>query len=127
MHATPRQPQATSLRCVGCGYDLSGSAVGGFCPECGRPVQDSLPRYGALQSAPHAVSSMVWGILSLVICPLLGIVAIALYYEARRAYQPTLHNAGSMTMARAGLIMGIISTTILVFWAGFALLGTIVR
>lgn len=36
--------QRTCVACTACGYDLSGTAVGGACPECGRSVILSLPR-----------------------------------------------------------------------------------
>jgi hypothetical protein len=33
---------ADDLPCVGCGYNLRSSRAGGVCPECARPVGDSL-------------------------------------------------------------------------------------
>lgn len=33
------------LLCERCGYVLDGSPRDGLCPECGRPVRDSLPEY----------------------------------------------------------------------------------
>lgn len=44
----PNQPSSTpraasiSHRCIGCGYDLTGSPREGVCPECGIPVAQSL-------------------------------------------------------------------------------------
>jgi len=35
-------PLPFSVLCRGCGYDLAGLNVGGVCPECAKPVQDSL-------------------------------------------------------------------------------------
>lgn len=41
-------PADTALRCVDCGYDLSGTAVGGQCPECGLPVTKSVAMSASL-------------------------------------------------------------------------------
>ncbi len=35
-------PLPFSILCRGCGYDLTGLDVGGLCPECSKPVHDSL-------------------------------------------------------------------------------------
>lgn len=43
-HASPSPAPTppTSRRCIGCGYDLTGSPREGVCPECGIPVAQSL-------------------------------------------------------------------------------------
>src|SRR4051812_5178876 len=33
----------TSLLCESCGYGLEGLPVSGKCPECGKPIAESLP------------------------------------------------------------------------------------
>jgi hypothetical protein len=38
---------AFSLLCEGCGYELEGAPGEGLCPECGRPVAESLPEHRA--------------------------------------------------------------------------------
>jgi hypothetical protein len=35
-------PAETDLLCEGCGYTLNGLPTGGNCPECGRPIEQSL-------------------------------------------------------------------------------------
>jgi len=35
-------PIASGIRCITCGHDLSGTAIGAVCPECGAPVTRSL-------------------------------------------------------------------------------------
>ena len=44
----PRRPQVreTGIRCRGCGHDLSGTAIGGDCPECGLAASETLRLYG---------------------------------------------------------------------------------
>jgi ribosomal protein S27AE len=77
-------PQPTRVVCVRCGYDLSASMVGGFCPECGTAIEQSIRRQTASAgSSGTAITCMVLGIVSLAACGLLGPVAIALYYKAR--------------------------------------------
>lgn len=40
--ATTTQTLLSDRRCVSCGYNLRGIAVAALCPECSRPVADSL-------------------------------------------------------------------------------------
>lgn len=121
----PGQVTESTIHCTGCGYDLSGSALGGYCPECGRSVGESLPRATALTNTPGSVSCMVFGILSLAICAICGPLAIVQYFQVRRADDPRFHNPGSLTMAKAGLIMGMISTAILLLGAALVFLGNL--
>ncbi len=37
-------PADSALLCEFCGYTLTGLSTGGRCPECGRPIADSLPQ-----------------------------------------------------------------------------------
>ena len=56
-----------SLDCLGCGYELQGSAADGQCPECGLPVPFSLA--GSIDPEAHRLppvanaSSVGWGLL----------------------------------------------------------------
>lgn len=102
-----------AYRCVRCGYDLSGSAVGGNCPECGTNVSQSLrvAHDAAEGSSNTATICMVLGIVGLVTsCWLLGPVAIFLYYTARNQVRRGSAPPSSLGMAKAGLILGWIST-----------------
>ncbi|MBX3359492.1 MAG: hypothetical protein KF745_13815 [Phycisphaeraceae bacterium] len=75
--------------CIGCGYDLVGLPVGGVCPECGRPVADSL-RGILLQfaskeyigAALQGHTLVLGGILLYLAVQVAGIVARALVVEA---------------------------------------------
>lgn len=43
--AAANVPDNTALLCEYCGYNLTGLPQEGRCPECGRPVADSLPHW----------------------------------------------------------------------------------
>ncbi|MBX3407549.1 MAG: hypothetical protein KF869_12385 [Phycisphaeraceae bacterium] len=45
-----RESSDATLLCEGCGYVLEGLDAGGACPECGRPIVESLP--GARTGSP---------------------------------------------------------------------------
>ena len=102
----------SAYTCNGCGYDLSGSAIGGVCPECGMPVQESLRTSTVSSGSPSgtAITCMVLGISSLAACGLIGPFAIWLYYKTRNDVQAGLADPSSMGMAKAGLITGWIAT-----------------
>ena len=75
---------SAEFQCIGCGYDLSGTPVGGTCPECGEPVATSLRAVDGTRACSTATTSMVMGILSLVLCQVFGPVAIILYFSAMK-------------------------------------------
>jgi len=115
MPLEPGPIQSASIACVRCGYDLSGSAVGGSCPECGTPVAQSIRRHSSgAQGTGSAVTCMVLGILSLVVCAVLGPFAVSTYYTYLRQVESGEASAEGMAMAKAGLITGWIGTALLI-------------
>lgn len=123
-HITPPPMVSSAVRCAQCGYDLTGATIGGYCSECGLSVAESIRRQtGGTQTSGLATACLVVGILSIVACPLLGPVAIILYYSARSQMGAGGFSESSHTLAKAGLIMGIIGTCIIGVYAllfGFA-------
>lgn len=107
----------TAFRCQGCGYDLSGTAVGGACPECGALVADTLRAAGPLQPHPKAVTALVLGLLSLLLCMVLGPFAIHFGRVVRSEVDAGLYSRESRSMGTAGFVCGIIATLILVLYA----------
>ncbi|MCZ6734267.1 MAG: DUF4190 domain-containing protein [Planctomycetota bacterium] len=108
-----RPIESTEFRCLQCGYDVSGSAVGGTCPECGKPIGESLrATQKGDRSCGSATAALVLGILSLTVCALLGPIAIFAATSAKKEMAVGGYSRGSHTMAKAGLIMGIISTVL---------------
>jgi hypothetical protein len=66
---------ATHLRCFACGYDLISLPASGKCPECARPVRDSLDPDGVRFRDPAwlgtLAEAMTWQLVASVIAVLL--------------------------------------------------------
>jgi hypothetical protein len=113
MDEPPSDISASEFACIRCSYSLTGATIGGRCPECGMPIDKSLRAEGGPPpSCPTATASMILGILSLAVCGILGPIAIVLYYRAMAEIRDGGFASSSRTMAKAGLIMGIISTAL---------------
>ncbi|MFI4862051.1 MAG: DUF4190 domain-containing protein [Phycisphaerales bacterium JB063] len=78
--------------CVGCNQPLTDAALGGACPHCGKPTDESIKYHTASPSGGRtpgsAIASLVLGITSIVTCTLYGLPAIvcgilALYFASR--------------------------------------------
>jgi hypothetical protein len=130
MQGRPSYPplSPTSIRCVGCGYDLTGTALGASCPECGTLVATTLQsQSGGERSCSSATTCFVLGLLSLAVCALLGPIAILVYFNARSELNRGGYSKSSHTLARVGLILAIISTSLISLYAmlaiGFGILG----
>lgn len=80
----PDGPVAASLVCVGCFYDLRSQPKDGSCPECGRPISDTLNHPGgALVLADPKWLRQVWlGAAGMALCALLGAAATLLWAYA---------------------------------------------
>lgn len=123
---------ASLVTCVACGYDLSGTALGGNCPECGANVAHTLRRF---QNAPQvtsgfAIASFVCGLLSLpfsmcVPFGFLGVVAIVLYFPAMKAVASGRAGGATRGFAIAGLVTGLISTLLNCSCLGLMIIGEI--
>lgn len=110
----PPPIQASGVTCVTCGYNLTGAAIGGKCPECGMLIETSIQRRLSAPTSKAALWSMVIGIVSLTVCIVLGPISIVLYFTARKSIQAGLCSTSSSGMATAGLVLGIISTVMTV-------------
>lgn len=111
------------MPCVSCGYDLTGITLGSRCPECG-----SVVRFGGpdLPGSGKAVTSLVLGILSIVGCMIYGLPAIimgglAIIFAqiARTDMRSNKVSPNSRGLATAGLVCGIIGTSLGVLYVGF--------
>ena len=106
----------SQIACVKCGYNLTGSAIGGVCPECGESVGASLPSSGGRKTSGLALASMITGICGISMslgcgCAAipLPIAAVILGHMARKQIAERPHQVDGGSMAVAGLIMGYIS------------------
>ena len=122
----PPTVKPTGFSCAACGYNLSGTTIGGICPECGVLVEHSLRKAtSAPRTSGHATTSLVLGILSLVVCALIGPVAIAFAAAALHQVGGGGYTPGSRGMAIAGLVLGILSSILLAGFFGLTLLGNL--
>ncbi len=96
------------LTCVKCGFDLSGTAVGSVCPECGNAVMISITRKYTDRTSVSALICMILGVLSMALPSLLGIVAVVWYFPAKREVQRGQYSVASMWMVKTGLVTGIV-------------------
>lgn len=114
--------ESAPFRCVSCGYDLSGTVIGGQCPECGARVVQSLRALEAGEKTSQlALWSMIVGILGIAVCGIAGPPAIIMGYMARNAMRAGGYSRNSQGFATTGIILGIISTALTVL--GLALFG----
>ncbi|XAL98790.1 DUF4190 domain-containing protein [Phycisphaeraceae bacterium D3-23] len=107
--ATPQgHIQRAGFNCTRCGYDLTGSVIGGTCPECGTHIN---PQHHA--HAPNnsmAITSMVMGILSFVITPILfAPLGIIFGHIAQKQIRTGRYATSSRGYALTGLICSYIA------------------
>lgn len=126
-------PTESGVRCIECGHDLSGTAVGSLCPECGSPVIRSLGS-ASLPTSGKAIASMVLGICSIALqCScgfpigLLGILGLFYYARANRDIQAGVAHPSSRGINKAGMITSIIGLAIAVVFGLFVLLAIVLN
>ena len=107
-------PVESGIRCITCGHDLSGTALGSLCPECGAPVTRSLGT-GAVVTSGKAVAALVLGICSLVmlcgclpLSPILGGIGLIYGLIARGDIKRGAVSSASSGLNVAGLVTSII-------------------
>ena len=110
----PPIARSAGVVCLQCGYDLTGTTIGATCPECGAPVTPAF-QSTMRPTSGKAIAAMVLGICSIPGCMLYGIpaivcgiLAIVFYKQAKRRIAAGEFSPGSMSMAKAGLICGIV-------------------
>ena len=106
----------TELRCIDCNYDISGTPVGGTCPECGKSVIESI-RATLVYAQPNytAANCLIIGMISLFTFGLLSPIAIWLYFNAKREMKDGNFSKSEHMQANIGLLLSIISIVLLIF------------
>ena len=113
--------QSAQIMCTECQYDLSGTAVGGNCPECGLPVSQSLRSPMAMDGMTNsaATSAFVFGLLGLIVCQIFSPIAIFIGIKAEKEILQGGYSSTSAGLAKAGKILGIVGTVLGVGIVGF--------
>lgn len=125
-------PTHVRLNCIQCGYNLTGIALGGRCPECDAPVDESLyPASGATTNG-LAITCMVFGIVSLIsvptsccclpIAPVLAVFGLVFGIIAHQQISTGTYSTASKNMNIAGLVC---SGLTLVGMAGLVIVGVL--
>lgn len=109
-----------SVHCRSCNYDLTGTALGGTCPECGMPVNETLqPLLDAgkarASGSTKATTSLILGILSVLVCPGTAPFAVAYGVGALKEANDRPDQGGRKVMAWCGIVTGGIGVAVLVF------------
>ncbi|MBI1190941.1 MAG: hypothetical protein GC200_09710 [Tepidisphaera sp.] len=66
------------LPCIGCGYDLRGLNPAGVCPECGRPVADTLDGNRLWRADPAWLKRVLNGLSLALLAMILSVLSWAL-------------------------------------------------
>ncbi len=114
----------TTVRCSGCGYNLTGAVIGGRCPECGVPVEHALRSRKAGPSLPR-VSYVMPVLMTVFCCVIGGIVCVVYTSKANTAaelgdaasYQSAMSRRRGWMIANGVLFLIIVALQI--FAAGF--------
>lgn len=126
---TPRTIESTTIRCTTCGYNLTGVAIGGACPECGSRVDPSLA-VAQQPTSGKAIASMVLGICSIpAACMSYGILGLPCAVIGLILWRLAKKELGSSTgsatgMNTAGLVTSIIGLSFSVL--GLGVIGFII-
>jgi hypothetical protein len=111
---SPAHVKQSHLKCAQCEYDLTGTAIGGRCPECGTSVWDSIHALMPKDSVflpPNACASVSLATALLSICiPFVGVIAIVLGVIARRQIARGHFRPSASICADVGLLLGCVST-----------------
>ncbi|MFK7960509.1 MAG: hypothetical protein AB8G96_08280 [Phycisphaerales bacterium] len=122
---------ATQITCLGCGFDLSGSALVAPCPECGRPVSESVVMGSAALARPIADPARnmstagfacALGSMFIFFPPgcLLGSI---LGFFALRRYRREGGTASSLVLAHCGIWIGLLGVAVTLGFIGLIFLG----
>lgn len=106
----------TTVRCPGCGYNLTGAVIGGRCPECGEAVEHALRSRRAGPSLPR-VSYVMPVLMTIFCCVIGGIVSVVYTSKANTAAEigEVASYESAMSKRRGWMIVNYALLLILVF------------
>lgn len=124
MTHTPEIVDVSQVSCLQCGYNLTGAVIGGKCPECGARIEDSLTPSAQPRTSATAITSLVLGILGVLLCGLVAPIAIVLGVMGLREAQRGECAPPSRGLAIAGLVLGVVGTLVTIGGLAMILIGT---
>lgn len=108
-------PQSTHVTCPNCGYNLTGVAIGGNCPECNLMIGRGTVQNPNQPTSGNAIAALVLGICSIALCFSYGLISLicgplAIYFarQADKQIKTGQFSTSSAGMATAGRVTGII-------------------
>lgn len=103
------------VACINCGYNLNGFSVDAVCPECGKPVADSVAR-DLFRDAPAEYVRSLYSGTKLVVGMILLLVVLALTsgvvsgLAGAQAITPAVHDAVAVGTSVCGVICSLLLT-----------------
>ncbi len=73
------QISESQLHCTGCGYNLTGATIGGYCPECGTRIEESLKSRAIIADSDLDLASYVTPVLATILCCMIGGIVSIIY------------------------------------------------
>lgn len=123
---SPRNTPPRGPRCYRCGYDLTGF-LGTNCPECNALIYTTSPA-----TSGWAIASLIMGIMALISCTAYGFPALlfgplAIWFAAKAKDEVATGTAspGSLGLANAGRVCGLIGLLIGVLVLAVAAVGLV--
>lgn len=104
-------------RCIACGYRLNVPREAGLCSECGEPLRSSVNPYLVKRKiADRARLSAIVALISLMLMPLLGPLAIFMGCRVLRDARTYSVSGLPRILAVAAIILGLLCCVSLLLW-----------
>lgn len=109
MPSTDAQSAGEHAKCLACGYTLHVPRDAGRCSECGEPLRNSVDRFRLKQTITRrAQLSAGVGLVSVILMPLLGPLAIYMGWRALRDARAHGIKGQPRVMAIGAIVMGLL-------------------
>jgi predicted RNA-binding Zn-ribbon protein involved in translation (DUF1610 family) len=102
--------KVSELRCVTCGYNLTGATIGGACPECGEAIEQTIAELREPKTYKSVASACFWcGLISVLplawfLIPVVVVFFVHTHINVRKGIEPRL----SLVRANIGFMFSLI-------------------